>query len=187
MRGSIQKLKLALITPPVLAFPRFDLDFILCTDASQISCSGILANRDGKDERPIQYFSRSLNDAQTPYSTIELKLLAIIWSVEWFRPYLYGRKFYIYTDHKPLIFLFNNKNMSSRLHRWRLTLMEYQFEVIHRDGRSNFGPDALSRVNIEENIPTKSIFQIKTRSMTTPIENNENDTYQDSRRINSIL
>lgn len=122
---AFEKLKLALITPPVLAFPRFDLDFILCTDASQISCSGILANRDGKDERPIQYFSRSLNDAQTPYSTIELKLLAIIWSVEWFRPYLYGRKFYIYTDHKPLIFLFNNKNMSSRLHRWRLTLMEY--------------------------------------------------------------
>lgn len=140
---AFEKLKLALITPPVLSFPRFDLDFILTTDASKISCSGILSNRDGHDERPIQYFSRSLNDAQSRYSAVELELLAIIWSVEWFRSYLYGRKFYIFTDHKPLVFLFSNKNMNSRLHRWRLTLMEYQFEVIHRDGRSNYGPDAL--------------------------------------------
>lgn len=69
--------------------------FILTTDASKISCSGILSNRDGHDERPIQYFSRSLNDAQSRYSAVELELLAIIWSVEWFRSYLYGRKFYI--------------------------------------------------------------------------------------------
>lgn len=156
----------ALITPPVLAFPRFDLDFILSTDASQISCSGILANKDNRDERPIQYFSRSLNEAQARYSTIELELLAIIWSIEHFRSYLYGRKFFIFTDHKPLIYLFGNNNMSARLHRWRLTLMEYQFEVIHRDGKSNYGPDALSRIklNNEENSNEKSIFKVTTRS-----------------------
>lgn len=161
------KLKQSLITPPVLAFPRFDQDFILSTDASKISCSGILANRDGRDERPIQYFSRTLNEAQSRYSAIELELLAIIWSVEWFRSYLYGRKFYIYTDHKPLIYLFGNQNMSCRLHRWRLILMEYNFEVIHREGKANVGPDALSRIAIgEENESTneKTIFMVKTRS-----------------------
>lgn len=88
--NAFNKLKIALSTPPVLAFPRFDLDFILSTDASKVSCSGILANRDNRDERPIQFFSRSSNQAQTRYSAIELELLAIIWSVEWFRAYLYG-------------------------------------------------------------------------------------------------
>lgn len=169
-QDAFEKLKTALITPPVLAFPRFDLDFILSTDASKVSCSGILANRDGRDERPIQYFSRSLNDAQTRYSAIELELLAIIWSVEWFRVYLYGRKFYIYTDHKPLIYLFNNKNMNCRLHRWRLTLMEYNFEVIHREGKANVGPDALSRIkldNTDTETPLKTIFKVETRSNAT--------------------
>lgn len=165
-QDAFEKLKTALITPPVLAFPRFDLDFILTTDASKVSCSGILSNREGRDERPIQYFSRSLNEAQTKYSAIELELLAIIWSVEWFRAYLYGRKFYIYTDHKPLVYLFSNRNMSCRLHRWRLTLMEYNFEVIHREGKANVGPDALSRIKINEKQEedTKTIFMVKTRS-----------------------
>lgn len=90
---AFNKLKIALSTPPVLAFPRFDLDFILSADASKVSCSGILANRDNRDDRPIQLFSRSLNEAQTKYSAIELELLAIIWSVEWLRAYLYGRRF----------------------------------------------------------------------------------------------
>lgn len=56
--------------------------------------------------------------------------------------------------------------MNCRLHRWRLTLMEYSFEVIHREGRANVGPDALSRVNINEQIEDKSILMIKTRSKT---------------------
>lgn len=166
---SFDILKEKLITPPILAFPNFNLDFILSTDASIISCSGILANRDGKDERPIQYFSRSLNAAQSKYSTVELELLAIIWSVEWLRPYLYGRKFYIYTDHKPLIYLFSNRNMSSRLHRWRLLFMEYQFEILHREGKSNFGPDALSRIKLENNEifnDEKAIFKVQTGSNT---------------------
>lgn len=56
--------------------------------------------------------------------------------------------------------------MSARLHRWRLTLMEYQFEVIHRDGKSNLGPDALSRIKLEntKNQDEKTIFMVKTRA-----------------------
>lgn len=173
--NAFQTLKLALITPPVLAFPNFELDFILATDASNIACSGILSNRENKTERPIQYFSRSLNETQSKYSAIELELLAIVWSIEWFRPYLYGRKFFIFTDHKPLIYLFGNNNMNARLHRWRLLLMEYQFEIIHREGKANQGPDALSRIQIEikENQIQKTIFMVKTRA-------NQNITINDN-------
>lgn len=57
--------------------------------------------------------------------------------------------------------------MNCRLHRWRLTLMEYNFEVIHREGKANVGPDALSRITIKNNndnneeIITKSIFMVE--------------------------
>lgn len=182
---AFNKMKKALITPPVLMFPRFDLDFILVTDASLISVSGILNNRDGREERPIQYFSRSLNETQSRYSTIERELLAIIWSIEWFRAYLYGRKFYIVTDHKPLQFLFNNNHTNSRIHRWRLTLMEYDFEIMHREGRANKCADALSRIKFEdpEAEPIKTVFLVQTRSKTV-VENQKKYEPSKANKVN---
>lgn len=180
-QDSFEHLKNALITPPVLAFPRFDLEFILVTDASLYAVGGILSNLDGKEERPIQYFSRSLNETQTRYSTIERELLAIIWSVEWYRAYLYARRFYIVTDHKPLQYLFNNNHTNARIHRWRITLMEYDFEIMHREGRANRCSDALSRIKIEnkeeeEEGKFKTIFLVQTRSKTS------NETYEPGKK-----
>jgi len=65
--------------------------------------------------------------------------------VKHFRPYLYGTKFKIITDHKPLIWLFNVTDPGSRLIRWRLKLEEYEYEIIHKPGKANANADALSR------------------------------------------
>jgi len=61
------------------------------------------------------------------------------------RPYVYGTKFLIVTDHKPLIWLFSVNDPGSRLIRWRLKLEEYDYEIIHRAGKGNTNADALSR------------------------------------------
>lgn len=124
---AFEKLKQALISPPVLAIPNFNLEFILTTDASEYAVGGVLANLDGKDERPIQYFSRSLNPTQTRYSVIERELLA----------YLFGRKFKVKTDHKPLEYIFDNKHHNKRIHRWCMLLSEYEFEVFYKPGHLN--------------------------------------------------
>jgi hypothetical protein len=82
----------------------------------------------GKD-RPVAYTSRTLNSAELNFSTVEKECLAIVWACKHFRPYLLGRKFQIFTDHKPLQWIFNVKDPSSRLLRWKLSLREFEFEV----------------------------------------------------------
>ena len=73
--------------------------------------------------------------------------MAIIWGTKYFRPYLYGRKFTIVTDHKPLTWIFNIRDPTSRLMRWRLKLEEYEYKVVYKKGKLNSNADALSRVH----------------------------------------
>ncbi|KAG7301395.1 hypothetical protein JYU34_014336 [Plutella xylostella] len=140
-----QHLKEALASPPLLQYPDFSTDnkFILHTDASGIAVGSMLCN---KDNKPIAYASRKLNKAELNYPTIEKELLAIVWSIKYFRPYLYGRKFTIFTDHKPLVYLFGMNNPSSRLTKFRLELENYEFEIEYVKGKDNVAADALSRV-----------------------------------------
>jgi len=77
--------------------------------------------------------------------------LGIVWACKYFRPYLYGQKFKIYTDHRPLVWLFNLKKPNSKLLRWRLRLEEYDYEIIHKKGSLNSNADALSRITIPNN------------------------------------
>lgn len=148
---AFETFKKLLSNPPILIYPAFEKTFILTTDASDFQIGSYLSQREIPDDKPIQYFSKLLNPAQTRYSTIEKELLAIILSVENFRHYLTGREFVIVTDHQPLVFLFHAKDCNARLHRWKYTLMGFQFKVIHRKGRNNVIADALSRLDIMDN------------------------------------
>jgi hypothetical protein len=88
--------------------------------------------------------------AERNYPTIEKELLAIVWGTKYFRQYLYGKKFIVVTDHRPLTWIFSVKDPSSRLLRWRLKLEEYEYEVKYKKGSSNTNADALSRIYMTE-------------------------------------
>jgi hypothetical protein len=62
--------------------------------------------------------------------------------VKHFRPYLYGRKFKIASDHKPLMWIMNIKDPTSRLLRWRVKLEEYDYEIVYKKGALNTNADA---------------------------------------------
>jgi hypothetical protein len=96
---------------------------------------------------PIAFASRSLNKAKKNYSTIGKELLAIVWGVRYFRPYLYGTKFTVVTDHKPLTWIVSVKDPGSRLLRWRLKLEEYNYEIVYKRGVANTNADALSHIS----------------------------------------
>lgn len=146
-QNAFEKLKLALVRPPILSYPDFSDDniFRLQTDACKTGLGAVLSNM---NNQVVAYASRNLKPAETRYPIIELELLAIVWAVRHFRPYLYGRKFKILTDHKPLIYLFNLKDPTSRLTKFRLFLEEYDFEIEYVPGRNNAAADALSRIPV---------------------------------------
>lgn len=175
--NTFQKLKSALVKPPVLQYPNFseENEFILQTDASGKAIGSVLCNGDG---RPVAYASRSLNKAEINYPTIEKELLAIVWSVKYFRPYLYGRRFKIQTDHRPLIYLFGMRDPSSRLLKFRLQLEEYNFTIDYLKGTQNSAADALSRINITtdelKSMNEKLSINVMTRAQYRILQGSEN-------------
>ena len=117
------------------------------TDASNEGAGAILSQGEIGKDHPIAFASRSLNYAERNYSNTEKELLAIVWGVRYFRPYLYGTKFTIVTDHKPLTWIVSVKDLGSRLLRWRIKLEEYQYEIVFKKGVANTNADALSRIS----------------------------------------
>jgi len=140
----LRNLKKKLMMAPVLRYPDFTQKFIVTTDASAYAIGAVLSQGKMGDDRPIAYASRVLSRAEQNYSTTKKELLAIVWAVKHFRPYIYGTKFKVVTDHKPLISLFSVNDPRSRLIR-KLKLEEYDYEIIHKAGRANANADALSR------------------------------------------
>lgn len=145
---SFDSLKTKLTSQPVLSYPDWNRPFVLTTDASNEAIGAILSQGTIGKDKPLAFASRTLNKAETRYSTTEKELLAIVWATKHFRQYLYGRKFTIVTDHKPLIWLMNVKDPNSRLMRWRLKLEEFDYEVIYKSGKTNTNADALSRIPV---------------------------------------
>lgn len=166
---SFGKLKKLLLEPQILQYPDFDKPFLLTTDASKEACGAVLSQNFGGEDLPIAFASRGFTKGEINKSTIEKELAAIHWGINYFRPYLYGNKFFVKSDHRPLVYLFSMKNPSSKLTRMRLDLEEYDFEIEYIKGKNNVLADALSRITIEElkdiNSKSAQIFAVTTRSM----------------------
>lgn len=141
---AIETCKHLLTNAPILAFPDFNKTFVITTDASDIAIGAVLS----QNNHPIAYASRTLSSAEQKYNTTEKELLGILWAVTHFRPYVYGRKFTLRTDHKALIWLSKLKEPNQRLTRWKLKLQDYDFNIEHVKGKDNHVADALSRVEI---------------------------------------
>lgn len=156
---AFEKCKELLVNAPLLQFPDFSKPFVLTTDASNVAIGAVLSQGEIGSDKPIAYASRTLNDAETRYSTIEKELLAIVWAVKHFRPYLYGRRFVIYTDHRPLTWLKSIKDENTKLTRWKLRLAEFDYDVVYKNGKQNTNADALSRIKL--NVLSDDLISMK--------------------------
>lgn len=155
-RTAFDKIKNILASRDViLTYPDFDKNFELTTDASNHAIGAVLS----QDNRPITFISRSLSKAEENYAANEREMLAIIWSLDSLRNYLYGRaKVIIYTDHQPLTYALSNKNNNVKMKRWKAILEEYNHELHYKPGKSNVVADALSRPPREDTDQVNSVM-----------------------------
>ena len=114
------------------------------TDASQEGLGAVLLQDGGEGPRPISYISRGLNDVKKRQHCNELECLALVWALEKFRLYVYGKRFKVETDSSAVKWLFSKKKVR-KFGRWVLALQEYDFEVCHIRRKTNSVADRLSR------------------------------------------
>lgn len=139
-------LRKCLLAGPILTHPDFTRPFMVYTDASAFGLGAILKQIDDNGhERTISYASRVLSQPEQNYSATERECLAVVFATQKFRPYLYGTKFTIVTDHCALCWLRRVRNPNGRLARWGLILQDFDYDIVYKSGRKHLDADALSR------------------------------------------
>ena len=139
------ELKKQLMSAPILSYPNFHLQFVVDTDASGEGLGAVLAQMVGGREHVLAYASRVLTRNERKYCATRREMLALVWAVHHFRPYLYGKEFQIRTDHNCLKWLLSFKEPEGQVARWLEALAEFNYKVIHRPGKLHSNADALSR------------------------------------------
>ena len=141
--AALEETKRILSTTPVLKYFDPGATPTLQCDASMHGLGACLM----QDGHPVAYASRSLTPTEVQYAQIEKELLAIVFAMEKFETYLYGRKVLVESDHKPLEAIFKKSLLSApkRLQRMLLRLQRYEFEVSYKRGPSLLMADPLSR------------------------------------------
>nr|GFA32278.1 putative reverse transcriptase domain-containing protein [Tanacetum cinerariifolium] len=130
-----------LCSAPVLALPEGSEDFIVYCDASNKELGAVLMQR----EKVISYASRQLKIHEKNYTTHDLELGALVFAVKIWRHYLYGTKCTVFTDHKSLQPILNQKELNMRQRRWLELLSDYDCDIHYHPGKANVVADALSR------------------------------------------
>ncbi|GFQ99419.1 retrovirus-related Pol polyprotein from transposon 17.6 [Trichonephila clavata] len=143
--NAFNKLKDALTSAPILAYPETGKQFILDTDASCESIGAVLSQEIDGQERVLAYFSKCLSRPERNYCATGKELLAIVKAVKHFHPYLYGQRFLLRTDHASLTWQLNFKNPEGQIARWIQRPQEYDVEIRHRKGSAHGNAEALSR------------------------------------------
>ena len=142
-----------LTSPPVLAFPDFELPFLLNTDASADVLGTVLYQQQHGKLRIVAFGSRSLSLSEKNYyfHSGKLEFLALKWAVtEKFRDYLYyATEFMVYSDNNPLTYVLCTAKLNATGHCWVSKLADFNFKIRYRPGKENGDADYLSRLPLD--------------------------------------
>ena len=139
------KLKEALMSPPILAYPKMGSNFILDTDASDKAVGAVLSQEQEGQEKVIAYMSKAMNVHERNYCVTRKELLAVICALRNFHSYLYGQEVLLRTDNAAVSWMRNLKTPTGQVARWLQELGTYNLKIVHRPGLKHRNADALSR------------------------------------------
>ncbi|GJW04145.1 putative reverse transcriptase domain-containing protein [Tanacetum coccineum] len=138
---AFQQLEQKLYSAPILALPEGSENFVIYCDASHNGLGSVLMQK----EKVIAYASRQLKIHEKNYTTHDLELGAIVFTLKIWRYYLYRTKCVVFTDHKSLQHILDQKRLNMRQHRWLELLSDYDCEIRYHPGKANVVADALSQ------------------------------------------
>ncbi|GJW39177.1 putative reverse transcriptase domain-containing protein [Tanacetum coccineum] len=162
--AAFQLIKQKLCSAPILALPKGSEDFVVYYDASHKGLGAVLMQR----EKVIAYASRQLKIHEKNYTTHDLKLGSVVFALKFWRHYLYGTKCMVFTDHKSLQNILDQKELNMRQRRWLELLSDYDCEIRYHLEKENVVADALSRK--ERNKPLREGYT--ERKVETPCRRN---------------
>ncbi|GJU86937.1 putative reverse transcriptase domain-containing protein [Tanacetum coccineum] len=139
--NAFQLIKQKLCSAPILALPEGSEDFVVYCDASHKGLGVVLMQR----EKVIAYASRQLKVHEKNYTTHDLELGSVVFALKIWRHYLYGTRCTVFTDHKSLQHILDQKELNMRQRRWLELLSDYDCDIRYHPGKANVVADALSR------------------------------------------
>ncbi|GJZ47548.1 putative reverse transcriptase domain-containing protein [Tanacetum coccineum] len=155
-----QTLKKRLCSAPILALPQGVEDFIDYCDASHKELGAVLM----QNEKVIAYASRQLKIHEKNYTTHDLELGAVVFALKIWRHYLYETKCTVFTDHKSLQHILDQKELNIRQRRWLELLSDYDCEIRYHLGKANIVADALkSETDSMEKFARMHLKEVVTR------------------------
>ncbi|KAL0541846.1 hypothetical protein IC582_021914 [Cucumis melo] len=138
---SFWELKKRLVITPILALLVTGKDYVIYCDASRLGLGCVLM----QDGNVIAYALRQLKERECNYPTHDLELAAVVLALKIWRHYLFGEKCHIFTDHKRLKYIFDQKELNLRQRRWLELIKDYDCTIEYHPGKANVVADALSR------------------------------------------
>nr|GEW88423.1 retrotransposon protein, putative, Ty3-gypsy subclass [Tanacetum cinerariifolium] len=151
--NAFQVIKQKLCSAPILALPEGSKDFVVYCDASHKVLGAVLMHR----EKVIGYASRQLKVHEQNYTTHDLELGSVVFALKIWRHYLYGTKCTMFTDHKRLQHILDQKELNTRQRRWLGLLSDYDCDIRYHPGKANMVSDALSRKEIIEPLRVRAL------------------------------
>jgi hypothetical protein len=142
--ANFQELKRRLTTAPILILPDPLETFVVYCDASLLGLGGVLMQKG----QVVAYASRQLKVHERNYLTHDLELVVVVFMLKLWRHYLFGSRFDVFSDHKSLKYLFDQKELNMRQRRWLEFLKDYDFGLNYHPGKANVVADVLSRKSL---------------------------------------
>ncbi|GMI83616.1 hypothetical protein HRI_002030900 [Hibiscus trionum] len=149
---AFERLKQAMVSEPVLALPDHSKQFVIHTDASDYVIGGVLM----QEGHPIAFGSRKLNNIERRYTVQEKEMTAVIHCLRTWRHYILGSRFVVFTDNSAISYFLTQKKLSPKQARWQDFLVEFDFSMEHKPGKTNTVADALSHKAIFASISQPS-------------------------------